>query len=61
MVGKETEILVEGLSKRGGQLTGRTSTHKVVNFTGDFKDIGKIIKVMIKRAHANSLWGEEVR
>jgi len=61
MVGKETEILVEGLSKRGGQLTGRTSTHKVVNFNGDFKDIGKLIKVMIKRAHANSLWGEKVR
>lgn len=61
MVGEETEVLVEGFSKRGAQLTGRTPTNRVVNFTGDSERIGSIVKVMIKRAHANSLWGEEVR
>jgi tRNA-2-methylthio-N6-dimethylallyladenosine synthase len=60
MLGREAEVLVEGLSKRGGQLTGRTSTNKVVNLTGDIRYIGKFIKVVIKAAHANSLWGEEV-
>ena len=61
LLGREAEVLVEGLSKRGGQLTGRTSTNKVVNFVGDYDYIGNIVHVLIKRAHANSLWGEEVR
>ena len=60
MIGHETEILVEGPSRKGDQLTGRTTTNKIVNFDGDSEKIGKIIKVMIKRAYANSLWGEEV-
>jgi tRNA-2-methylthio-N6-dimethylallyladenosine synthase len=61
MIGKETEILVEGPSKKGGQLRGRTSTNKIVNLSGDSRKIGKLIKVVIKRAHANSLGGEEAR
>jgi tRNA-2-methylthio-N6-dimethylallyladenosine synthase len=59
MVGKIVKILVEGESKKGGQLTGRTSTNKIVNFSGDPMDIGNIVKVVIKRAHTNSLWGEQ--
>jgi tRNA-2-methylthio-N6-dimethylallyladenosine synthase len=60
MVGKVAEVLVEGASKKGGQLTGRTSSNKVVNFIGDPCCIGNIVEVMIKRAHMNSLWGEEI-
>ena len=61
LLGREEEVLVEGLSKRGGQLTGRTATNKIVNLIGDVEKIGKLVHVLIKRAHANSLWGEEVR
>jgi tRNA-2-methylthio-N6-dimethylallyladenosine synthase len=60
MVGKVAEVLVEGASKKGGQLTGRISSNKVVNFIGDPCCIGNMVKVMIKRAHMNSLWGEEI-
>jgi len=56
--GTEVEILVEGQSKRGGQLTGRTGTNKIVNFTHNNSMIGDLIKVRIKRSCANSLWGE---
>jgi len=56
--GMEVEILVEGGSKKGGQLTGRTDTNRVVNFDGDNKKIGSLVKVIIKLAFANSLWGE---
>lgn len=59
--GMEMAILVEGQSKRGGQLTGRTDTNKVVNFTSDNNIIGGLIKVKIKRAYVNSLWGERVK
>jgi tRNA-2-methylthio-N6-dimethylallyladenosine synthase len=56
--GKELEVLVEGESRKGAQLTGRTSTNKTVNFTGNSKMIGNLIKVKIKRGNTNSLWGE---
>ena len=56
--GKEAEILVEGPSKKGGHLTGRTITNKIVNFACNDRHIGSIVKVEIKRAFFNSLWGE---
>jgi len=55
--GTEMEILVEGYSKRNGQLTGRTTSNKVVNFRNDNKIIGSLVKVDIQRAFANSLRG----
>jgi len=54
------EILVEGDSKKGQQLMGRTSTNKIVNFTGDPDCIGTMVRVMINRAYTNSLWGEKI-
>ena len=56
--GTEVEILVEGQSKKGGQLTGRTATNKVVNFNSNISHLGDLVKVSIKLAFANSLWGE---
>lgn len=56
--GQEVEILVEGESKKGGQLTGRTPANKIVNFYNDNKRIGDLVKVKIKRAFVNSLMGE---
>jgi tRNA-2-methylthio-N6-dimethylallyladenosine synthase len=60
MVGKAAEVLVEGGSKKGAQMTGRTSTNKIVNFICDPLDIGNIVNVLIKGAHANSLWGDKI-
>ena len=54
---REVEILVEGPSKRGEQLSGRTGTNKIVNFPLNFNKSGDIIKVKIKRAFVNSLRG----
>ena len=55
--GMVVEVLVDGLSKRGGQYTGRTGTNKVVNFTMDNVVIGDIVNVEIKRSFMNSLRG----
>lgn len=56
--GNQVEVLVEGPSKRGGQLTGRTGTNKIVNFTCHSRPIGDIVNVMIRRGLVNSLRGE---
>jgi tRNA-2-methylthio-N6-dimethylallyladenosine synthase len=54
--GRHEEILVEGMSKRGrGGMTGRTSSNKVVNFTGNPDLIGQLVKVRIEEGRANSL------
>ncbi len=56
--GKEAIVLVEGCSKKGGQMMGRTDTNKIVNFYSNNNKIGDIVKVYIKRSFVNSLWGE---
>ena len=58
LVGKNVEVLVEGTSKKGQQLTGRTETNKVVNFISDNACINTLINVKIKRASFNALSGE---
>jgi tRNA-2-methylthio-N6-dimethylallyladenosine synthase len=58
LLGRSLEVLVEGASKKGTGLTGRTSTNKVVNFICDQRYISKLINVTIKRASFNSLLGE---
>ncbi|MBP1739802.1 MAG: tRNA 2-methylthioadenosine synthase [Deltaproteobacteria bacterium] len=58
LIGTDLEVLVEGASKKGQCLTGRTATNKVVNFNNDKSYINKLINVTIKRASFNSLWGE---
>jgi tRNA-2-methylthio-N6-dimethylallyladenosine synthase len=55
--GKEIEVLVEGYSKRGGQLTGRSPCNKVVNFVNNNITVGDFINVNIERAFVNSLQG----
>ena len=63
------EVLVEGPSKKSGQLgesqmTGRTRTNVVVNFPvdnavlGNWRWTGKMANVRIKRVLAHSLYGE---
>jgi tRNA-2-methylthio-N6-dimethylallyladenosine synthase len=60
LIGREMDILVEGTSKKGDQLTGRTGTNKIVNINCDFNLIGKIIKVKITGASMNSLRGKSL-
>ncbi len=55
--GTHQEVLVEGRSKKGEQLTGRTKTNKVVNFKCDTKYIGSLVKLKIKQGFQNSLQG----
>jgi len=56
--GKILQVLVEGTSKKGQQLTGKTDTNKVVNFNSKLDNIGKLVNVKIERATFNSLWAE---
>jgi tRNA-2-methylthio-N6-dimethylallyladenosine synthase len=58
-VGSEQDVLVEGVSRRGDQLFGRTSGNRVINFSGDSALIGSIICVNVTRAFQNSLLGEQ--
>ncbi len=60
-VGSRQEVLVEGTSKRGDQLFGRTCGNRIVNFAGNPSLIGSIIEVSISRAFQNSLLGEVVK
>jgi tRNA-2-methylthio-N6-dimethylallyladenosine synthase len=58
LVGTIQEVLVEGNSKRGDQLFGRTSGNRVVNFPGDRSLTGSMVRVTIREALPNSLLGE---
>jgi tRNA-2-methylthio-N6-dimethylallyladenosine synthase len=56
----EVEVLVEGNSKLGGQLSGRTISNKVVNFKSGVGNIGQLVKVKINNGFLNSLRGKIV-
>jgi tRNA-2-methylthio-N6-dimethylallyladenosine synthase len=56
--GSVQEVLVDGHSKKGGKLAGRTRSNKVVNFNGPDSLIGSIVTVRIKSSGVNSLAGE---
>lgn len=59
LVGTEQEVLVEGESADGnGQLMGRTTTNRIVNFYGNPDTRGEFIKVKIIDAGPNSLIGQ---
>lgn len=54
---KVVSVLVEGHSKKGGNLSGHTTCNKVVNFPGDESLIGKIVDVKVVECKNNSLFG----
>ncbi len=59
--GETMEILVESTSASNpDKLTGRTLTNKIVNFNGDSKDIGNLLKAKILKARMHSLDGEKI-
>jgi tRNA-2-methylthio-N6-dimethylallyladenosine synthase len=59
-LGSLQEVLVEGPSRRGDQVFGRTSGNRIVNIAADPSLIGQIVTVRIIEAFQNSLLGELV-
>lgn len=57
-VGTVQQILVEGLAKREGQVTGRADSGRIVNFAGTPDLIGRLVDVRIVEGYANSLLGK---
>ncbi len=58
LVGSIQEILVDGTSKKGGKLCGRTRQNKVVNVAAPAELVGSLVKVKITSAGSNSLTGQ---
>ena len=60
-VGKEYEVLVEGVSKRSrDQLFGRTEQNRVVVFNRGNHHVGELVKVRIMSSTSATLLGEEI-
>ncbi|MFH0810541.1 MAG: tRNA (N6-isopentenyl adenosine(37)-C2)-methylthiotransferase MiaB [Pseudomonadota bacterium] len=57
LMGTTQEVLVEGASKRGGTLTGRTRCNRIVHFAGPSDLVGQLLDVHITEAHTHSLKG----
>ena len=64
-LGRSVEVLVEGPSKKADlesgpvlQLTGRTPCDRIVVFTGNQRQIGQILPVVIYDANLHTLHGE---
>jgi tRNA-2-methylthio-N6-dimethylallyladenosine synthase len=57
-VGRTVDVLVDSQSRRGDELSGRTSGNTVVNFPGPPAWLGRMAEVTIRRAGPNSVWGE---
>ena len=61
LLGREVEVLVEGLSKSSKTTyTGRTRENKIVNFKGSQELVGKLVKVKIDTIQTWSLLGKLV-
>ena len=61
LVGSTQSVLVERPSKRGGgQMAGRVSANRMVNFPGTETLVGQFVDVQITDAAANSLRGRRV-
>ena len=55
MIGSTQKVLVEGFSKKGNTLSGRTENMRTAHFEGGEELIGKIVSVRIVEGIANSL------
>ena len=60
MIGSIQKVLVEGLSKKGATLSGRTENMRTAHFIGNSELIGKIVSVKITDGVGNSLKAELV-
>jgi tRNA-2-methylthio-N6-dimethylallyladenosine synthase len=60
-LGAVLPVLVEGASKQGdGQIFGRTTWNRIVNFTADKSLVGQVVPVKIAKVFRNSNLGELV-
>jgi tRNA-2-methylthio-N6-dimethylallyladenosine synthase len=60
-VGRTLPVLVEGNSRRGeGQLFGRTTWNRIVNFAGFPDLVGRIVPVRVTRSYKNSQLAERI-
>ncbi|MEA3544236.1 MAG: radical SAM protein, partial [Thermodesulfobacteriota bacterium] len=60
--GQELSVLVEGESRQGGgQIFGRTTSNRIVNFSGSSELIGQIVTVKISKVFRNSHLGNIIR
>jgi len=59
-VGTRQRVLVEGMSKRGNQLYGRTDGNRVVNLVAEPSLVGTMVEVTITDSSQHSLLGEIV-
>lgn len=57
LVGREFEVLVEGFQPRLGQAVGRTTSNRVINFSGAPEWVGRTMNVRVTAAGPNSLVG----
>jgi len=61
LLGREFELLVDARHAARGQWAGRTSSHRIVNFTSSRSELlGEYVRVKITRSMPNSLAGEHV-
>jgi len=58
MIGSIQKVLVEGHSKKGSTLSGRTENMRTTHFQGNEDLIGQIVSVKITEGFINSLQGE---
>ena len=58
MIGSTQKVLVEGFSKKGNTLSGRTENMRTAHFEGEEELIGQIVSVKILDGIANSLKAE---
>ena len=58
LVNSVQEVLVDGLSKKGGTLSARTRGNKAVNIDAPAALIGSLVRVKIIAAGVNSLTGQ---
>ncbi len=58
---KEIDVLVENKIDGDDKFFGRSEYMTSVVFDGSFQDVGKVIKVKIKKTNQNTLFGENMR
>ena len=58
---KEIDVLVENKIDGDDKFFGRSEYMTSVIFDGSFQDVGKVIKVKIKKSNQNTLFGENMR
>ncbi len=57
LIGQEFEVLVEGFQPKLGQAIGRTTSNRIINFTGEAGWVGQYMNVRVTAAGPNSLVG----